>query len=67
MSLEDTRPFRVWFWYNHIRRHYNDMRFWFIWKLSKDPMKPKCMSRSGAFGVKEWNWANSVIKEVELE
>lgn len=65
--VKDTRPFRIWFWYNHVKRHFRNVRFWFIWKFSKDPKKPDFCPMAGALSATDWAWAGEKIEELKRD
>lgn len=60
-----ARPFRVWFWHNHVKRHWCNLWFWLRyrgeWKRRGLPMPP----RVGAISQEAWDWAAAVAEEIE--
>lgn len=58
------RPFRVWFWHNHVKRHWCNFWFWFRfrgeWKRRDLPMP-----RAGAISQEAWDWASSEAAKID--
>lgn len=52
------RPFSVWFWYNHVLRHWANARWRVRWLLTKSQDRPRHYVKAGAISEKAWQWAN---------
>jgi len=60
--MTDNRPFRIWFWYNYILRHWHNTKFWFWWKFNRDPGKPVQCPMAGAISSEAYDWALGVFE-----